>query len=175
MSSKIARLDLNFAPPRRNAPMGWLLLGAGLIAATVAGVQFRNAHAERLVQANDLSAITGRANPLAATDEAAALDPRATKAAAAVARDLQIPWAEMLSALEAVPARDVALLGVEPSPLRHTIRVTAEAKTAESMLNYVDAMRGNSFPEVNLMSHQTQVQTPGTPVRFIVQARWRAL
>ena len=174
MTTRLARLELDFSPARRNAPMGWLLLGIGLIAASVAGVQFRSAHAERLTQASGLNAISGPRLPAGAGTGAAA-DPRATKAAAVVARDLQMPWAEMLAALEAVQAHDVALLGVEPSASRHNIRITAEAKTPEAMLNYVDALRGDSFPEVTLSSHQVEAQTPGNPVRFVVQARWRSL
>ncbi len=174
MAAKLARLELDFSTARRNAPMGWLLLGAGLIAAAIAGVQFRSAHAERLAHASDLEAVSGRRVVLDAAAGPAA-DPRATKAAAGVARDLQVPWAEMLAALEAVQARDVALLGVEPSPMRHNIRITAEAKSPEAMLNYVDALRSDSFPEVSLSSHQFEAQVPGNPVRFVVQARWRAL
>jgi len=173
MAAKLARLELDFSPARRNAPMGWLLLGAGLIAATVAGVQFRSAHAERMEYATSLSAITGKSGGNREANGAAP-DPRATKAAAGVARDLQVPWAEMLAALENVQAKDVALLGVEPSATRHNIRITAETKSLESMLNYVDALRSDSFPEVSLASHQVEPQTPGNPVRFVVQARWRA-
>ena len=171
MANKLARLELDFSPGRRNAPMGWLLLGIGLVAASVAGVQFRSAHAERLTQVNELNTLTGH-HPKADSNAPAA-DPRATKAAANVARDLQVPWSDMLAALEAVQARDVALLGVEPSALRHNIRITAEAKSLDAMLNYVDALHGDAFSDVTLMSHQVEAQTPGTPVRFVVQARWR--
>jgi hypothetical protein len=136
-------------------------------------VQFRSAHAERLESATSLTAISGK--PAASRDSAgAAPDPRATKAAAGVARDLQVPWAEMLAALETVQAHDVALLGVEPSATRHNIRITAEGKSLDAMLNYIDALHSDSFPEVSLASHQVQEQTPGNPVRFVVQARWRS-
>jgi hypothetical protein len=175
MASKLARLDLNFAPARRNAPMGWLLLAVGLVIATVAGVQFRSAHAERLARAGDLVAIRGKDIAFVPEGAGPAADPRAAKAAAGVARDLQVPWSELLTALENVQARDVALLAVEPSPTRHSVRITAEAKNADAMFAYIEALHGDSFPEENLTSHQVQTQTPGSPVRFVVQARWRAL
>jgi len=173
MAGKLARLELNFAPTRRNAPVGWLLLGVGLVAATIAGVQFRSAHAERLVQEVQLSAL-GAKTAAALQGSGPPLDPRAAKAAATVARDLQIPWADMLAALESVKTKEVALLAVEPSATRHNVHITAEAKNTDAMLDYVDALRGPSFPDVSLSSHQVQVQTPGAPVRFVVQARWRA-
>ena len=173
MASKFARLELNFAPTRRNVPIGWVLLGIGVLAATLAGAQFRSAHAERLEQETALSVISGRsqASPQASGP---AVDPRAAKAAAGVARDLQVPWSEMLAALEGVRTREVALLAVEPSATHHNIRITAEAKNTDAMLDYVDALRGQSFPDVSLSSHQGQAQTPGNPVRFVMQARWRA-
>lgn len=174
MASKLARLELNFAPVRRNAPLGWLLLATGLVVATIAGVQFRFAHAERLMHAGAASAIGANRLALSSDASAAPADPRAARAATVVARDLRVPWSEMLTALEAVQARDVALLGVEPSPARHDIRITAEAKTPEAMLNYVEALRSETFPQVNLASHQVQTQTPGSPVRFVVQARWKS-
>jgi hypothetical protein len=174
MAEKLARLELDFAPARRNAPLGWLLLAAGLVLATLAGVQFRSAHAERLAAADDLSVLTGRALPRALDPNAPGADPRASKAAAVVARDLQIPWSQMLAALESVDAKEVALLAVEPSASRHNIRITAEAKGLDAMLNYVQALRGDSFPEVSLASHQVQNNVPGEPVRFIVQARWKS-
>jgi hypothetical protein len=171
MARKLARLELDFSPTRRNAPLGWLLLAAGLGAATLAGVQFQSAHAQRLAHAGDLSLVSGR---LADADSAGgpALDARAAKAAAVVARELQTPWADLLAALESVPARDVALLGVEPSPVRHVVRITAEAKTTDAMLDYVDALRGKQFTDIWLMSHTIEAQTPGAPTRFIVQLKW---
>jgi Tfp pilus assembly protein PilN len=101
------------------------------------------------------------------------LDPRASKAANQIAHELQMPWAEMLAALEAIPAPEVALLGVEPSALRHVVRITAEAKNSNAMLDYLQALQGGrQFSEVWLTSHLVQAQTPGTPVRFIVQLKW---
>jgi len=175
MARKLARLELDFAPAQRNAPIGWLLLAAGLVVAAIAGVQFRSAHAERMMHVSDLSVISQKLLPYVSEGGNTAADPRAAKAAAAVARDLRVPWAEMLAALEGVQARDVALLGVEPSPTRHNIRITAEAKSLDAMLNYVDALRSDAFPEVSLASHQVETQTPGNPVRFMVQARWKSL
>lgn len=175
MAERLARLELDFAPGRRNAPIGWLLLGAGLIAATIAGAQFRSAHAERLARAGDLSTLTG--GPVARALEIAAqqpVDARAAKAAATVARDLRVPWAEMLAALETVESKEVALLSVEPSASRHTIRITAEAKGPDAMLSYLEALRGPSFSEINLSSHQMENKVPGNPIRFVVQARWRS-
>lgn len=174
MTTKLERLELNFAPARRNVPLGWVLLALGVIVLAVAGTAFRTAHFERSEQQDALSAAMGRLPGAHADNGARPADARATKAATLVAHELQVPWARMLDALEGVKATDVALLSVEPSATRHQIRITAEAKGEDAMLNYVDALRGDSFDEASLSSHQLENQVPGKPIRFVVQARWRA-
>ncbi len=172
---KVARLDLDFSPARRNGLAGWLLLAAGVSAALLAAVQFQSAQAARVAVATELSTANGRlAGTKGETVRAGPpLDPRASKAANQIARELQMPWAEMLAALEAIPAPEVALLGVEPSALRHVVRITAEAKNSAAMLDYLQALQGGQqFSDVWLTSHLVQVQTPGTPLRFVVQLKW---
>jgi Tfp pilus assembly protein PilN len=174
-AKKPARLDLDFSPARRNGPAGWLLLAAGLAAALVAAVQFQSAQAARMALASELSSANGRLSSAKGETVRAGppVDPRVSKAANQIARELQMPWAEMLAALEAVPTSDVALLGVEPSALRHVVRITAEAKNSGAMLDYLQALQGGrQFSDVWLSSHLAQTQTPGTPVRFIVQLKW---
>ena len=172
---KVARLDLDFSPARRNRPAGWLLLAAGVAAALLAGVQFQSAQAARMALATELNSANGRltgskGEPVRAGPP---VDPRASKAANQIAHELQMPWAEMLAALEAIPVPDVALLGVEPSALRHVVRITAEAKNSQAMLDYLQALQGGrQFADVWLTSHLVQAQTPGMPVRFIVQLKW---
>jgi hypothetical protein len=173
---RVARLDLDFSPARRNQPLGWVLLVAGVAAALLAGVQFQSAQAARLHMANELNATADRLPGAKKKDPARVgppVDPRVSKAANQIARELQMPWAEMLAALEAVPTTDVALLGVEPSALRHVVRIQAEAKNSAVMLDYLQALQaGPQFSDVWLTSHLVQAQTPGNPVRFIVQLKW---
>jgi hypothetical protein len=175
MTKKIARLDLDFSSARRNGLGGWVLLAAGLAAALVAAMQFQSAEAARMARATELNTVNGHlAGPRTEGVRAGPpVDPRASKAANQIARELQMPWAEMLAALEAIPAPEVALLGVEPSALRHVVRITAEAKNSAAMLDYLQALQGGrQFSDVWLTSHLVQAQTPGTPVRFIVQLKW---
>jgi Tfp pilus assembly protein PilN len=174
-AKKLPRLDLDFSPARRNRPVGWVLLAAGLAAALMAAVQFQSAQAARMALASELSSANGRlAGARGETVRSGPpLDPRVSKAANQIAKELQMPWAEMLAALEAVPTPEVALLGVEPSAQRHVVRITAEAKNSAAMLDYLQALQGGQqFSDVWLTSHLVQVQTPGTPVRFVVQLKW---
>jgi Tfp pilus assembly protein PilN len=67
----------------------------------------------------------------------------------------------------------VALLAVEPSAARRSVRLSAEARDAQAMLAWLQALQRDArLAQVLLVSHQVQTQTPGTPVRFQIQASW---
>jgi hypothetical protein len=173
MKTKAARLDLDFSPARRTGPMGWAVLAVGAAAAVMAAVQFQSAQASLKALNGELNSATGRiASAEGGSRAGPPLDPRVSKAANQIARELQVPWAELLAALESVPTPDVAMLGVEPSATRRVVRITAEAKNPAAMLDYLEALHGHQFSDVWLLSHQLQVQTPGTPTRFVVQLKW---
>ena len=78
-----------------------------------------------------------------------------------------------LSALEAAPHENVALLGIEPSIAKQQVRLTAEARDPEAMLDYVAALQADPrLSQVVLVSHQVQTQAAGKPVRFQMQSAW---
>ncbi len=87
-------------------------------------------------------------------------------------RDLSVPWPELMTTFEAAARSNVALLAVEPAAHRNELRFAGEAKSSDAMLDYLDALRGETLREVTLLSHQVQAQTPGTPIRFQAQALW---
>lgn len=170
---KAERLDLDFSPARRAGPVGWLLLVVGVAAVGFAAFELQSAEASLRAVNSELRNANGRiASSETPVRAGPPIDPRVSKAANQVARELQVPWAEMLASLEAVPTPDVALLGVEPSPQRKVMRISAEAKNSASMLDYLEALRGKQFTDIWLMSHTIEAQTPGAPTRFIVQLKW---
>jgi hypothetical protein len=78
-------------------------------------------------------------------------------------------------ALESAKAPDVALLAIEPDPRKGVLRVTAEAKGKNAMLDYVDRLQAaQSLQRVMLESHEVLSQVPEKPVRFVVTASWVA-
>ncbi len=96
-----------------------------------------------------------------------------TRAARQVAGTLTTPWSDLLASLSAAPNKSVALLSVEPSAAKHSVRLTAEARDLNEMLAYLAALQRDArLSSVVLLTHQLQVQAPGTPVRFQVQAQW---
>jgi hypothetical protein len=171
------RLELDFAPAagRSSRPLGWLLLAAGALAATAAALQFQGASGAHLRESRALHEIESalaqeRTEGARTTPDQA----RGARVSAAVMRELQVPWARLFAALEAVPGKGVALLSIEPSAQRQELRLVAEAKTPAAMFDFLEALGADPLHDVTLVSHQVQAQAPGAPIRFTARALWEA-
>jgi Tfp pilus assembly protein PilN len=179
---KTTRLHLEFAPnARRVTWLGVAMLIAGIAVLGVSAVQLTKVLTTQTHQANTLAALEARQGAALAAAAARAKRPTPTdpaelartRAVRLVAQNLVTPWADLLASLESAPNKSVALLSVEPSVSRHSLRLTAEARSAQDMLGYLSALQRDSrLSSVVLVSHQVQAQAPGTPVRFQVQAAW---
>src|SRR5262249_49050418 len=66
----------------------------------------------------------------------------------------------------------VALQIVEPVVSRQSLRITADARHFDALVDYLEQLQARSLTNVVLISHQIQAQQPGTPIRFQVQAKW---
>lgn len=175
------RLHLEFAPnPRRGSRWAVLMLlvvGGALIAGAV---ELANVAAGHARLADTLAAVEARrgANKVS-TGKPAKPDPTELARARVVrqvSQNLMTPWADLLESLESVPIHTVAVLSIEPSVSKRSIRITAESKSSQDMLAYLGALqREPRLSSVVLVSHQVQAQAPGAPVRFQIQAAWGAI
>jgi hypothetical protein len=168
-------MRLDFAATESGASWsGLLMLVLGLAAAglIVGDYQRLLASAERIeAELGRLSAPRRGAEP--------ARDARKQGEAVArsneVAHELSRRWDRVFLALESAKAPDVALLAIEPDPRKGVLRVTAEAKGKNAMLDYVDRLQAaQSLQRVMLESHEVLSQVPEKPVRFVVTASWVA-
>ena len=171
MSRPLTPIDLNFGSGRPPHPLAWLLLSLGLTAAVGAGLVLHSAIVERDMTSG-IPNSAGRPDLAAHPPPAPAFPRSARKAVAAVRRELQIPWAPLLAALEATPSHDVALIGIAPAATHRSVRITAEARNADAMLDYLAALRSGTFPHVVLTAHQVESHEAGTPIRFVARAEW---
>jgi hypothetical protein len=168
-------MRLDFAATESGASWsGILMLVLGLAAAglIVGDYQRLLASAERIeAELGRLSAPRRGAEP--------ARDARKQGEAVArsneVAHELSRRWDRVFLALESAKAPDVALLAIEPDPRKGVLRVTAEAKGKNAMLDYVNRLQAaQSLQRVMLESHEVMSQVPEKPVRFVVTASWVA-
>lgn len=91
-------------------------------------------------------------------------------------RELATPWSQLLAELESASNDDtgkVALLSVEPDHVKHRVKVTAEARTLELAIAYVERLQKTAvlrFPMLD--SHELKTDDKDHPVRFQVSAEW---
>ena len=169
------RLDLDLSTTRsRVSPASRALLTVGIAAAVAAALFLQDALVAKDRGANEQSELQAAISEAQGSRQgpAAPKDARAAKATAAILRDLSVPWSDLIATFEAAARSNVALLVVEPASNRNEVRFAGEAKSSEAMLDYLDALRGETLREVTLISHQVQAQTPGTPIRFQARALW---
>lgn len=87
---------------------------------------------------------------------------------------LNLPWSELLSAIERNLSSNVALLGVAPNAEKKMVRIEGEAKHAEDMIEFVEQIERDPFFErASLLRHQINDSDRNRPYRFIMEANWR--
>ena len=172
---RLAPMRLDFAATESGASWsGLLMLVVGLAAAglIVGDYQRLLATAERIeAELGRLSAPRRGAEP----PRDARKQGEAVARSNEVAHELSRRWDRVFLALESAKAPDVALLAIEPDPRKGVLRVTAEAKGKNAMLDYVNRLQAaQPLQRVMLESHEVMAQVPEKPVRFVVTASWMA-
>lgn len=169
----LRRLELDYiAAPHRPRWLGYALLAVSLVVAADLVLRYREVQLE-LERADTAIGLlhAGRQAPKAVPKER--LDEQIKNAEAAV-RQLTLPWATLIHALEEVATPDVAILQLQPDAQQRLLRVTAEARHQEAMFEYLRRLAGaKTLFNVHLVSHQVQLDHPQRPIQFSVQAGFR--
>jgi hypothetical protein len=170
-SPRPIRLDAVAAVHR--APLaGAALCAAGLAAALAVGLAFERKLAERARLDAALAAV---AQPRRRAPDPAALQIAAE--AAAIDRELGVPWTRLLAELEAAShdsAGTVSLLQVEPDPIKKVVRITAEVRAVPDALAYLRRLQRSAvLRDPMLESHERRKDDPQHPLRIKLSAEWR--
>lgn len=177
------RVRIDFAPPglRRtlfHTPrLAWLLLASSACLAVPAALYASHYLAEQRAFEAELAERSARvAAPV--TVQAAARAPVATEAQAAAVNaavmQLNLPWRDLHDAVASATPASVALLALEPDAKRRVLRITAEARSSDDMLAYVERVQDlDWFAHVALTRHEINEQDPNRPIRFQLDAQWR--
>ena len=158
-------------------PLGTVVLVIGFLLGVFVLVQYRAAREELTTQevktaeirkSDKRGAPAVRGNPRDL--EASAQE---YKLAQVALQRLSLRWNDLFSALESTRPTGVALLAIEPDPAKSVVKLTAEAKTADDMLDYVERLQAaGGLTDVVLASHQIKQSDPLQPMRFVVLASW---
>ena len=175
-------LRIDFAPP--SLARTWFhtsrparaLAGAALILAIAAAVQAWQLAEQRRADAEQVALVAQQhAVPVQAAPAVAKVTVSLQQAAAVNAAVLQLnlPWRELYDAIGAATPKNVALLALEPDARKHMVRITAEAKGSDQMLDYVEQLQQQDwFTTVALTHHETNDVDPNKPIRFQIEAQW---
>ena len=179
------KVRIDFAPPsvrrtlHRTPRNAWALVPAALalvLSVVSGGMKVRN----------ELDAIEGlRTQAQVQTAQAQARAPQAAPARAvpeaqanavnAAVLQLNLPWRGLHDAIQAATPADIALLALEPDAKKNSVRITAEAKSSDDMIAYVARLQDvDWFNAVLLTRHEINEQDPNRPIRFQIDAQWKA-
>jgi Tfp pilus assembly protein PilN len=88
---------------------------------------------------------------------------------------LNLPWRALQDAVAAATPRSVALVALEPDPRKQVLKITAETKSSDDMVAYVEELKQQElFSSVVLTRHEINEQDANRPLRFQLDAVWVA-
>ena len=165
----LRRIELDHCPqPRRG---GGVLLGAGLFAASLCAV----VHAGLLRDATrwEAAALPVERQAQRSTGIPAP-DPLEVQQAGEVVRKLSLPWDSLFRGMEAAAVDRVALLGVQPDPVRRVVVLSGEAAGYGDVLRYMTRLdSGEVLTRPRLLSHAVRSEGAAHPVAFSITTEWR--
>jgi Tfp pilus assembly protein PilN len=164
------RLELDYvAPPPAPRALGMAVLAIALATAGMLVERYREVRSE-LERIETAQRLLGRDQTAARPTPRARLDEEA-KSVEAVLRQLALPWGAIIETVEGATTGDVAILQLQPDAQQRQLRLGAEARTRQAMLEYLKRLSSaKGLAEVHVVSHQVQTEDPNRPVQFTVQA-----
>ena len=178
------RQPIDFAPAswsrliEETGPAARLAALAGLLLCLVAVWQAHRT-LDRLDQANDEAAgvqaeLDQRVRQKRPQTDAGISEEQALAVNAAI-RQLNLPWRDVLDAVEAGTPPTLELLSLEPDAKRSVIRIEAETADADHMLEAVDSLKAQPFlAGVFLTRHAVEETDPHHALRLQIEAAWRS-
>lgn len=171
-------LMLDFQPRRRSGPLGWSLLAGGVVL-TLTCFFIQQHLCEHTAQQQGHLQTTQR---VLSGDSGGkvTLSPAETREQAQnlaemrkVSQQLRRPWERLFAMLEAMPRDDIALLTLTPDARKGQVRISAEARDLEAMLDFHRRLEASDeLSDVSLLSHEIVANVPEHPVQFNLSASW---
>lgn len=177
------RVRIDFAPPslartlHRTGPLAWSLAVLALLLCLAAGlVGWQLVERQRVLDAQVAATrVRSAPAPVAVTTPRAQVGVLQAAAVNAAVLQLNLPWRALHDALDAATSSNIALLALEPDPRRRSMKITAEAKTSDEMIDYVEQLKSQElFGSVALLRHEINELDPNRPIRFQLDAQWSA-
>jgi len=163
------RLELDYvASPRRQRWTGIAVLAVGCLASASLVVRDRDLR-QQLAALDATQGMLNAERPTKALPKER-IDEQ-MKMVNAVLKQLTLPWAQIIAAVENSATDDVVILQMQPEAQQRLLRLTAEAKNQKAMIEYVARLeQEGALAEVHLIRHEVQSEDPARAIQFSVQA-----
>ena len=143
-----------------------VLLGSTLAIAMGLRTELQDAE-QNLADAQERLALSrapsGPSKPTLTRDQIAGLN--------SIIRLLNVPWPSIFDALERQTPPNVALVAIEPDSKRSAIRIEAEARRADELLEYAEMLEKDpAILRVLPIRHETREQPGGPVARLVMDA-----
>ncbi|MDN2712019.1 hypothetical protein O0880_21575 [Janthinobacterium sp. SUN118] len=179
----MTHMDIDFSPPSWRRSMhrvpawAWVAgaLGVALVATAAYGgwaalqrQQLREAQLQRAQQR--VAAVMQGQAPVVPTPIA----PAQAAAVNAAILQLNLPWRDVQDALATATPPAIALLALEPDARKRVLKITAETKGSDAMVDYLAQLKQQELfgSRVQLLRHEINELDPNKPLRFQVEAHW---
>ncbi|MGZ3254031.1 MAG: PilN domain-containing protein [Burkholderiaceae bacterium] len=180
------RIDIEFAPCtvqrvlRQTSPASWLFLLAAAALWVILSIDAlhlqnqKNANAKNLSQVmRDAQTRLDAQNARKQSASKVVIPEAQANAVNQAIQQLNLPWRDLFSAIESATPSTIALLAIEPDAKKHVLKATAEAKTSDDMIGYIEQLKKQGlFSNVLLAKHEINEQDPNKPIRFQLEAEW---
>lgn len=176
------RIAIDFAPRTLRHALfqtGPMVLFVACVAAALcawAGMAVYDVSKQIDVTENQLSHLKGRAaessaaKPMVAASKLTEAQANAVNNAIA---QLNVPWRDVLDAVEGATPATIGLLALEPDARRNVVRGMAEAKSSGDMIAYIEALKKQGFFDIVILTkHEVNDLDPNRPLRFQFEAQW---
>lgn len=155
--------------------LGFLL--SGLVLASLVGVYYQALWSRyQLAQADLVRIDLVQAQPtatIATSQQNSSVAVEELQQARAVAEELMMPWPTLLSTLERIEPKNIALLGITPNKKKQQLQLTGQAKNMQAALQYIQQLEATPMlSQVYLQKHEVEVDDAFKPVSFTIMASW---
>lgn len=89
-------------------------------------------------------------------------------------KQLNLPWRDVLDAVEAGTPKTLGLLTLEPDAKRNVVKISAMGTSSIDMIGYVERLKLQPFlTSAFVIKHLTDENGGGRPLQFEIAATWR--
>ncbi len=171
------------------APQGWrrvlFHLHPGVLAAGALGLvlcaggiwfamQMAQQREERLRQIERMQARQAALSKAPAAVPVTAIPEAQANAVNAAVLQLNVPWRELEDAVASATPANIALLALDPDAKKSVLKITAEARTSDDMVGYLQVLQQQEFfAGAALVRHEIGEQDGVRAIRFQAEVQWR--